>query len=95
MKSHLAALVFAVAVIASPLSALAESWIFRPSYYSHDPVTNVRIGRQYSAGPVFTRPTGGYISGGWRWQNASIIIGGQMFDNYNYFESWGQQGEKF
>lgn len=95
MKLPLVRIIALAAVLACPQLASAGSWIFRQSYYSHDPVSNVRIGRQYSQGPVFTRPTGGYFSGGWRWQNAPITIGGQMYDNYNYFESWGQQGEKF
>ena len=95
MKSLVCSLIALVAMSAGAHIASAESWIFRHSYYSHDPTTNVRIGRQYSQGPVFTRPTGGYVSGGWRWQYAPIIIGGQMYDNYNYYESWGQQGQKF
>lgn len=95
MKSHLLKCIALLAMLAVSQLASADSWIFRRSYYSHDPVTDVRIGRQYSQGPVFSRPTGGYYSGGWRWQNAPIIISGQMYDNYNYFESWGQQGQKF
>jgi hypothetical protein len=95
MKPHLLKLIAITAIWAVPQFASAGSWIFRPSYYSHDPVTNVRVGRQYSKGPVFTRPSGSYVSGGWRWQHAPITIGGQMYDNYNYFESWIQHGEKY
>jgi hypothetical protein len=95
MKPHLLTLVALAAIGAVPQLASADSWLFRPSYYSHDPTTNVRIGRQYSVGPVFTRPMGGYVSGGWRWQHGQIVVGGQMYDNYNYIESWGQQGQKF
>ena len=95
MKSHLMKLVALAAIWAAPQFASAESWIFRPSYYSHDPVSKVRIGRQYAGGPVFTRPTGAYVRGGWRWQNAQINIGGQIYDNDNYFESWIQHGEQF
>jgi hypothetical protein len=95
MKPHLLTLAALAAIGTTPQLASAESWLFRPSYYSHDPTTSVRIGRQYSVGPVFTRPTGGYVSGGWRWQNNRITIGGQIYDNYNYFESWAQQGQKF
>ena len=42
----------------------SASWVFRPSYYSHDPATTVRIGRQYSHGPVFYRPQGEFIKSG-------------------------------
>jgi hypothetical protein len=95
MKSHLLKLVALTAIWAVPQLASAGSWIFRPSYYSHEPTTNVRIGRQYSKGPVFTRPEGSYVRGGWRWQNAPLIVGGQIYDNYNYYESWVQHGEQY
>ena len=95
MNSHLAKLIAVAALWALPQLASADSWIFRSSYYSHDPVEKVRIGRQYAAGPVFTRPNGSYVTGGWRWQHAPITIGGQMYDNYNYFESWVQYGEQY
>jgi hypothetical protein len=86
----------ALAYVWPSSASAAESWIFRRSYYSHDPTENVRIGRQYvGSSPAFSRPSGSYVRGGWRWQNAPIIIGGQMYDNYNYYESWGQQGQQF
>jgi hypothetical protein len=94
--------IFVVALLLALTHALpasaegSESWIFRRSYYSHDPTESVRIGRQYvGSSPAFSRPSGSYVRGGWRWQNAPIIIGGQMYDNYNYYEAWSQQGQQF
>jgi hypothetical protein len=76
-------------------SARAENWMFRPSYYSHDPVLNVRIGRQYAPGPLYTRPEGAYITSGYRHLQSNIVVGGQTVDQFHHFESWVQTGEQF
>ena len=44
MKRHL--LTLALLLVLSS-AARAESWVFQNSYYSHNPTTQVRIGRQY------------------------------------------------
>ena len=55
MKRFCFSVVLAAAGLCSSVQA-ADSWMFMPSYYSHHPVKPVRIQRQYSQGPVFTRP---------------------------------------
>ena len=91
-----ALVVYALLGLASmPEATQAESWIFNRSYYSHDPVTHVRIGRQYSSGPVYTRPTGEYVRTGYRNIRSAIQVGGQTFDNLNMWESWIQTGAQF
>ena len=77
------------------LAQAAQSWIFLQSYYSHDPANNVRIGRQYSRGPVFTRPQGEYINGGYRHIYSTIQVGGRTVDQINQWESWVQTGAQF
>jgi hypothetical protein len=72
-----------------------DSWIFQHSYYSHDPVTEVRIGRQFSTGPVFTRPQGQYVKSGLRQVRSTIVTNGQTYDNLNVVETWIQSGSKF
>ena len=94
MKQFLPSLVV-LAVMACSSVSLAESWIFKSSYYSHDPVTEVRIGRQYSTGPVFTRPQGEYVKTGYRNIRSIITTKGQTYDNLNVWESWIQTGSKF
>jgi hypothetical protein len=91
------AVLAAASFFAIPSAALAgDNWVFKRSYYSHDPVTEVRIGRQFSTGPVFTRPQGQYVKSGYRYERSSTIIPGtNTFDTMNVFESWVQTGAKF
>jgi hypothetical protein len=71
------------------------SWIFNPSYYSHNPVQPVQIGRRYAGGPVFTRPTGDYYQVGTRYLNSSIRVGPYTWDNIRVFESWTRSGSQY
>jgi hypothetical protein len=75
--------------------ALAETWMFRASYYTHHPTTHVRIGRQYSAGPVYTRPQGEYVNTGYRNLHSTIRVGGHTYDHTNVWESWVQVGAQY
>lgn len=84
-----------VGALAAAHSARAESWMFRRSYYSHDPATHVRIGRQYSTGPIFTRPQGEFISTGQRYLRSTIQVGGQTYDHLYLNEAWIQAGEQY
>lgn len=94
MKSLFALLVLAV-VAGSASTSQAENWVFMRSYYSHDPVTNVRIGRQFSTGPVFTRPQGIYVKSGFRNDRSTTFNQGATYDTLNIWESWIQTGSKF
>ena len=72
------------------------SWVFQRSYYSHDPVTDVRIGRPtISGGPYYTRPRGAYVKSGFRNLNSVINVGNAGADITNVWESWIQTGEQF
>ena len=78
-----------------PGYAQADSWVFQQSYYSHDPVTHVRIGRSSHGGPYYTRPRGAYVRSGYRNLRSTITAGGRSYDHINVFESWIQTGEQF
>jgi hypothetical protein len=83
-----------VAILAAA-PARADSWIFQRSYYSHHPVTPVRIGPQPVAGPIYSRPQGEYVRSGYRNVRSTIIVGGGGYDHAQFFESWIQVGGQF
>ena len=93
MKRFLFGAVLALASLAG--SAQAESWIFQPSYYSHDPISPVRVQRQYSRGPQFTPSVGQYVNSGYRLLRAQINVAGGVYDQINMWEGWYQTGAKF
>jgi hypothetical protein len=75
--------------------ANAESWIFQRSYYSHDPVTKVRIGPQATGGPYYSPVRGEFTRTGLRHVRSQISVGGMVFDQYNEWDSWIQTGAQF
>jgi hypothetical protein len=84
-----------LAVVGLCSSAQAEPWMFMPSYYSHDPIKPVRIQRQFSQGPVFTRPQGVSVNTGYRYLRSQINIGGGTYDQINMWDSWIQGNAKY
>ena len=103
MKFALQLTAVALVVAGFAASARAEgngtatgSWIFQRSYYSHDPVTEVRIAKpQVSGGPYYTRPQGAYVKSGFRNNNITINVGSAGADVTNVWESWVQTGQQF
>ena len=69
-----------------------SSWIFRRSYYSHDPITPVQIGNlsPYPVRPV--RAPGTYVRFGYRRLHSTIRVGPWSHDHLNVYESWVQTG---
>ena len=95
MKRFLLGAVLALASLAGSAQAQTPSWIFQPSYYSHDPISPVRIQRQYSRGPQFTPSVGQYVNSGYRMLRANININGALYDQLNMWDSWYQTGAKY
>jgi hypothetical protein len=93
MKRAFLGAVLALAGLAG--SANAQSWIFQPSYYSHDPINPVRVQRQYSRGPQFSPSQGQYINSGYRLLRAQINVGGGVYDQINMWESWYKTGAQY
>ena len=90
-----------LAVLGPSPAARAESWIFRPSYFTHEYPTFVprSFGPAQAVypnrtGPYVTRPQGAYVRGGWR-HTRSYLRAGDGRENNNYFESYIQFGEQF
>jgi hypothetical protein len=84
----------AFVLCASP-SADAASWIFQRSYYTHDPVSKVRIGPQATGGPYYSPVRGEFIRTGVRQLRSQIRVGGIVFDQYNEWDTWIQTGAQF
>lgn len=83
--------------LASTMSMADESWVFRRSYYSHDPVAPVQVGPPvgFKQGPYFTRSEGAYTRGAVRRSRGFIRVGGQVFDQLNYWEAWVKTGRQY
>ena len=86
---------FTVLILAAASSADAASWIFQRSYYTHDPVTKVRIGPQATGGPYYAPVRGEFIRTGVRHMRSQIRVGGIVFDQYNEWDTWVQTGAQF
>src|SRR3989442_15309899 len=97
MNRILFPLVLFVSLVSAGSRAQAEeSWIFQRSYYSHDPITSVRIADPaVHGGPYYTRPQGVYVRSGWRYGNNIINMGPMGSDQTNVWESWVQTGAQF
>lgn len=78
-----------------PAGADAASWIFQRSYYTHDPVTKVRVGPQATGGPYYAPVRGEFVRTGVRHVRSQIRVGGIVFDQYNEWDSWVQTGAQF
>jgi hypothetical protein len=85
----------ATALVWVPASAPAASWVFQRSYYTHDPVTKVRVGPQTTGGPYYSPVRGEFIRTGVRQLRSQIRVGGIVFDQYNEWEAWVQTGAQF
>jgi hypothetical protein len=82
-------------LLAASASANAASWIFQRSYYTHDPVTKVRVGPQTTGGPYYSPVRGEFIRAGVRHVRSQVRVGGIVFDQYNEWDSWVQTGAQF
>ncbi|HZZ73380.1 MAG TPA: hypothetical protein VFE24_14090 [Pirellulales bacterium] len=65
------------------------SWIFQPSYYTHEPAHSVQVGPpENRADTPCYAPVQGYFSGSNRWTTNNIPSAGGSSDITQYYESW-------
>jgi len=66
------------------------SWIFRSSYYSHDPQTGERVSQYAKPEPSYSRVGGeGYLQSAYR-HNATTLRAGDSADHVHVVETWGE-----
>src|SRR6476620_8838778 len=79
-----------LALLVSPLGALAADWATSPSYYTHDWSNGQRVAQYAPIGPYyyFTRPD--YLKSGYRQYRSTVDLGNSS-DNMHIVEQWGAQ----
>lgn len=78
------------AIAGVALAARAEaSWIFRKSYYSHDPATGERVAQYARPEPAYVPPQDNYRQSGYRHIRNSLRVGGSA-DNLHVVQTWGE-----
>jgi hypothetical protein len=77
------------------IPARAESWMFRRSYYSHQPVAPVQVGGPtYSTRVTATRPYGEYFRAGYYQVHVGPNIR-SSYERYYIVDSWFQGGAQY
>lgn len=90
MRRHLAfAAALAAVGLAAATPAQADSWIFRPSSYTHDPVTGERVTQYARPKTPYVRIDPTYEQSAYR-HNRSTIRGGASADRLHIVETWGE-----
>jgi len=87
MKRHLALAI--VLLLAAPTLARAQtSWVFRPSYFSHEPATGQRVTQYAPPKTPYVRGDSTYAQSGYRHSHTSIRVG-EGSENLHIVETWG------
>jgi hypothetical protein len=89
MRRHLAPFDILPAILLVSASATADSWIFQPSLYSHDPGTCQRVNQFQPERPTFAREDPTYMESGYRHLHSSILGPGGMYDQTHVVQTWG------
>lgn len=82
-------LIGTLAVGAATAQSDARDWIFRPSTYSHDPVTHQRVTQFAPLPPVVVYQRPDYLRSGLRQQRSTIRAGGSL-DSYHVVDRYGE-----
>jgi hypothetical protein len=90
MRQHLLVAIAAVSIASATAAvARADGWLFKPSTYSHDPVTGARVDQYATKEPSYARADGGYLESGYRHTQYSLRAGGTA-DRLHVVQTWGK-----
>ena len=89
MRRHLVAVIVLPAIVlASAVAAHADSWLFQPSTFSHNPVTGERVNQYAPKQPAYVRSDPSYRESGYRHSRYSIFSKGSA-DRLHVVQTWG------
>ena len=88
MRRHLVLAVILMAA-GSAYAAATESWVFRASYYSHDPATGNRVNQFAAEKPAYVRTDPTYQESVYRQSRTGFEVRGS-YDYMHTVETWGQ-----
>ena len=89
MKRHLVSPIVSTAVVLiATAAASAESWLFLPSTFTHDPTTGTRVNQYAPKEPAIVHIDGTYLQSGYRHMRFGIQAGGSA-DRLHVVQTWG------
>ena len=88
MRRHLVLLV-ALAAVSQAAPAAEKSWVFRPSYYTHDPASGDRVSQFARPAPAYVREDPTYQQSAYRHSTTTRLYG-ESSDHLHIVETWGQ-----
>ncbi len=80
------------AALTPPAVAADFSWVFRPSYYSHNPASGERAIQYSPENPAYFRIDPTYQQSAYRHVQDSIVVGDSS-DHLHIVETWGRGDE--
>ena len=89
MKWHLALVVALPVVALESVTAAGAGWIFRPSYYSHEPSGGERVAQYAPVEPPQVRVDPSYQQSAYRHNRISIRGADGSADRLHVVETWG------
>ncbi len=89
MRRHLVALVVLLLLLLSIQKAVAASWVFQPSQFSHNPETGERVGQYAPKRPAYVRIDPTYRQSGYRHHRQVLRGAGGSVDRRHIVETWG------
>ena len=89
MRRHLVLLMVLPALAPATVGWAADSWIFRPSHYTHDFESGQRVSQYARKQPAYVRIDPTYMQSGYRHSRSTLRGIGGSVDRRHVVETWG------